>query len=58
VFYVPLALLHASLLMRLAGAAAGQFSGFATGGLVGAIALLAFVAITATAVLRGGAARP
>ncbi len=53
VFYAPLALLHASLLVRLAGDAAGQHGWARLGGLLGAIALLAFVATTAVAVLRG-----
>jgi hypothetical protein len=53
VFYAPLALLHASLLTRLAGDAAGQFAWTRAGGLLGAVALLGFVAGTAAAVLRG-----
>jgi hypothetical protein len=53
VFYAPLALLHASLLLRLAGDAAGQFAWTRVGALLGAVALLAFVVSTATAVLRG-----
>ena len=52
-FYAPLALLHVSLLVRLAGDAAGQFAWTRAGGLIGAVALLAFVAGTATAVLGG-----
>jgi hypothetical protein len=57
VFYAPLALLHASLLVRLAGDAAGQSGWTRTGGLLGAVALLAFVANTASAVLRGSRSR-
>jgi hypothetical protein len=53
VFYTPLALLHASLLIRLAGDATGQFEWTRVGGLLGAIALLAFVVNTVVAVLRG-----
>jgi hypothetical protein len=53
VFYAPLVLLQVSLLMRLAGNAAGQTDWIRTGGLLGAIALLAFIVNTATAVLRG-----
>lgn len=52
-FYAPLALLHASLLIRLAGDAAGPFGWTRLGGLLGAIALLAFVVNTVAAVLQG-----
>lgn len=53
VFYAPLALLHASLLVRLAGDAVGQVAWTRVGGLLGAVALLTFVVSTVTAVLRG-----
>jgi hypothetical protein len=53
VFYAPLALLHVSLLVRLAGDAAGQFEWARIGGMLGALALLAFVVNTVVAVLRG-----
>jgi len=56
-FYLPLALLHASLMLRLAGDAAGQFEWTRAGGLAGAVALLAFVISTVSAVMRGRAAR-
>lgn len=52
-FYAPLALLHASLVVRLAGDALGAFGLVRAGGLLGALALAAFIAGTATAVLRG-----
>jgi hypothetical protein len=52
-FYVPLALLHASLLVRLAGDAAGDFGWTRAGGLGNAVALAAFIAGTAGAVVRG-----
>lgn len=53
VFYAPLVLLHASLALRLAGDAAGQFGWTRWGALLSALALLAFIANTALAVLRG-----
>jgi hypothetical protein len=56
-FYVPLALLHASLLLRLAGDATGDFGWTRAGGLGNAVALLAFIAGTATAVVRGARAQ-
>lgn len=52
-FYAPLALLHASLALRLAGDATGQFAWLRWGALLSAVALLGFIANTATAVLRG-----
>lgn len=52
-FYVPLALLHASLVVRLAGDAAGQFDWTRTGGMMNAVALAAFVVSTVSAVARG-----
>ena len=52
-FYLPLALLHASLVVRLAGDAAGQFDWTRAGGLLNALALAAFIAGTAGAVVRG-----
>jgi hypothetical protein len=59
-FYVPLALLHGSLLVRLAGDAAGRFEWTRAGGALNALALAAFVLSTVTAVLRAkrGARRP
>jgi hypothetical protein len=51
-FYAPL-LLHASLLLRLAGDAGGSFKLRRWGALLSAFALVAFIANTATAVLHG-----
>jgi hypothetical protein len=56
-FYAPLVLLHAALALRLAGDAAGLFGWMRWGALLSALALLAFVANTAAAVLRGRARR-
>lgn len=52
-FYLPLVLLHAGLLLRLAGDAGAGFALTRSGGLVAALALLAFVVGTAAAVIRG-----
>ena len=52
-FYVPLALLHGSLVLRLAGDATGQFDWVRTGGLLNALALAAFIVGTLSAVVRG-----
>jgi hypothetical protein len=54
-FYVPLALLHGSLAVRLAGDATGRFEWTRTGGLLNAIALAAFVINTASAAFRARA---
>jgi hypothetical protein len=51
-FYVPLALLHGSLAVRLAGDAAGRFDWTRLGGMLNAVALAAFIVGTVTAVLR------
>jgi len=56
-FYVPLALLHLSLVVRLAGDATGRFDWTRAGGLLNAIALAAFILGTIAAVVRGAAAR-
>ena len=53
VFYAPLLLLHLSLLVRLAGDASGDFAWTRAGGALNALALLAFIANTIAAVLRG-----
>lgn len=50
-FYGPLALLHASLLVRLGGDASGQFALTRLGGALNALALMAFIVSTASAVL-------
>jgi hypothetical protein len=52
-FYAPLVLLHASLLLRVAGDAGAAFELRRWGALLSALALVAFVANTAAAVLRG-----
>ena len=52
-FYLPLALLHASLVLRLAGDAVDGFALIRVGGLGNALALAAFIASTASAVIRG-----
>ena len=52
-FYAPLVLLHAALALRVAGDAAGSFEAVRWGGLLGAVALLAFIANTIAAVVRG-----
>ena len=52
-FYLPLALLHGSLALRLAGDAAGQFDWVRAGGMLNALALAAFILGTVTAVVRG-----
>lgn len=52
-FYTPLALLHAALALRLAGDATGHTDWTRWGGLLGALALVAFVANSLGAVLRG-----
>lgn len=55
-FYGPLALLHVSLLVRLAGDASGQFALTRLGGALNALALIAFILSTVTAVLLGNPA--
>jgi hypothetical protein len=52
-FYVPLALLHGSLAVRLAGDALGAFGVTRIGGLLNAVAIAAFIACALTAVARG-----
>ena len=52
-FYLPLALLHASLALRLAGDALGDYALVGAGGLGNALALAAFIASTVGAVIRG-----
>ncbi|MCC6851811.1 MAG: hypothetical protein IT502_05805 [Rubrivivax sp.] len=55
-FYVPLALLHAALALRVAGDAAGVYAWTRWGGLLTALALLAFVLNTVRSVARGARA--
>ncbi len=59
-FYLPLALLHAGVALRVAGDAAGAFAVVRAGGVANAVALGVFIATAATAVARGRrrAARP
>jgi hypothetical protein len=52
-FYAPLVLLHLSLAVRLAGDAAVSFEWRSMGGLLNAVALLAFILNTIAAVVRG-----
>ena len=52
-FYAPLALLHASLVMRLLGDASSTPGAVRAGALLNALALLGFITGTALAVLRG-----
>lgn len=53
VLYVPLVMLHASLLLRLAGGdAAGNLAAWQWGGILNEAALLLFLGLAATAVLR------
>jgi hypothetical protein len=53
VFYVPLALLHLSLAVRLAGDLAGLADWRSLGGALNALALAAFILNTIAAVIRG-----
>ncbi len=52
-FYVPLALLHASLLMRVAGDHLGSVAGRQWGGLLNEVALVMFLVVMGAAVWRG-----
>jgi hypothetical protein len=52
-FYVPLALLHASLVLRVAGDAAQAAPALAAGGIANAIAIAVFIATALVAVVRG-----
>lgn len=53
VFYVPLALLHLSLAVRLTGDATALHEWRSAGGALNALALLAFILNTIAAVIRG-----
>lgn len=52
-FYLPLLLLHGSLLVRVAGGLGGEFTLRRTGAIVNAAALLLFIATMLISVLRG-----
>lgn len=52
-FYAPLALLHLSLVVRLAGDAVPRYEWTRMGALLNAVALAAFIVGTVTAVIRG-----
>jgi hypothetical protein len=52
-FYLPLALLQLSLLVRLAGNASAHFGWTQAGGALNALALVAFIVSTTSAVVRG-----
>jgi len=52
-FYTPLAVLHASLLLRMTGDAMIDPALLRSGGLLAAIALVLFVLVTGAAVIRG-----
>ncbi len=52
-FYLPLALLQGSLLVRLAGDATGRFEVLRIGGALNALALAAFIVGMVSAVVRG-----
>ena len=56
-FYLPLALLHASLILRLAGDLAGLHPLRQWGGLANAAAIVVFIATMLITVLRAKAAR-
>ncbi len=58
VFYAPLLLLHGSLALRLLGDASGSFALTHWGALGSALALAAFIAVMASAVLRSRPVRP
>lgn len=57
-FYLPLFLLHASLVLRVAGGLNGEFALRREGGLANACALLLFIATMLVSVLRGRVAKP
>ena len=53
VFYLPLALLHAGVALRMAGDAVGALGVVRAGGVANAVALGVFIVTAATAVVRG-----
>lgn len=56
-FYAHLALLHVSLVVRVAGDLAGWLPGRLWGGLFNVVALLVFAALTAASIRRGASAQ-
>ena len=56
-FYGPLAVLHLSLVIRLAGDVSGDWTLLRIGGMLNALALAAFIVGTAAAVVAGGRRR-
>ncbi len=52
-FYAPLALLHLSIVVRLVGDSAARHEWLYAAGMLNALALVAFILSTATAVVRG-----
>ncbi len=52
-FYLPLVALHTTLLLRVCGGIAGDFTLRRIGGLANAYALLAFIAVLVIGILRG-----
>ncbi|MCU0804421.1 MAG: hypothetical protein MUF79_04935 [Burkholderiales bacterium] len=52
-FYLPLAVLHASLVVRVVGDYSGDFGMRSAGGMGNALALALFVLVTVSAVVRG-----
>ena len=58
VFYLPLALLHASVALRLAGDATGSTDVLRSGGIANGVALAAFIVTMVVAVVRGRASKP
>jgi hypothetical protein len=57
-FYLPLLVLHASLVLRIAGGMGDRFWLRSEGGLVNAVALLLFILVLLGRVLRGRQVRP
>ena len=51
-FYLPLALLHAGLVVRLAGDATGDLAAWRWGGVMGEVAIVAFLVLAVHAALR------
>ena len=52
-FYLPLLILHASLVLRVAGVLSGEFALRQEGGLINAVALLIFILAMVISVVRG-----